>query len=241
MLLQVIPAIDVLDGQVVRLMHGDYNRVTVYADDPVAQASEWTAQGASLVHVVDLDGARTGQPDRMLWERIAAAGIPFQVGGGIRDPATARDALDAGANRVVLGTAAVWSPHVLGAIGAQERVVAAMDVRDGRAVGGGWLDEGVALGAALDGLDAVGISQVLLTGIDRDGAMRGPDLGLLNRVVEDGRFKVIASGGVGDLDDLVGVADAGCESVIVGRALYERRFTLAQALGAVSGGGPAPA
>ena len=107
--MQVIPAVDVLDGKVVRLLRGSFAEVTVYGDDPVAIGSTWIERGADLVHLVDLEGARSGQPDRSLWDRFAAAGVPFQVGGGIRDVATARAALEAGAERVVLGTAAVWN------------------------------------------------------------------------------------------------------------------------------------
>lgn len=229
-MVEIIPAVDVLDGRVVRLMHGDYRRVTVYAEDPVAQARAWTDQGASLVHVVDLEGARSGSPDRGLWFRLADAGVPFQVGGGIRSVELARAALDAGAARVVLGTAAVWEPQVLAAIGDTERVVAAVDVSGDRATGGGWLDGGRPLAEVLDGLAGAGVARMLVTGIGRDGTMAGPELDLMRLAVEDGRFGVIASGGVGTLDDIRKVAAVGCEGVIVGRALYESRFTLREAL-----------
>ncbi|MDH5520658.1 MAG: 1-(5-phosphoribosyl)-5-[(5-phosphoribosylamino)methylideneamino] imidazole-4-carboxamide isomerase [Acidimicrobiia bacterium] len=227
----VIPAVDVLDGRVVRLMRGDYDRVTVYADDPIRQARTWIDHGASLVHVVDLAGARSGEPDRGLWERMAAAGISFQVGGGIRTAELARAALDAGAARVVLGTAAVWDPEILAAVGSPGAVVAAVDVRNGRATGAGWLDEGKALDEVLDGLASVGCGRLLVTGIGSDGTMAGPELDLTARVVIDGRFAVIASGGVGNLGDLRAVASLGCEGAIVGRALYEGAFTLGDALG----------
>ncbi|HEY5651250.1 MAG TPA: HisA/HisF-related TIM barrel protein, partial [Acidimicrobiia bacterium] len=173
-MLEIIPAVDVLDGKVVRLMHGDYERVTVYGDDPVAQSLEWMRQGASLVHVVDLDGARSGDPDPSLWERFAEAGVAFQVGGGIRTAETAERALDSGAGRVVLGTAAVWDPDVLGRISDPSRVVAAVDVRAGRATGAGWLDEGRNLEEVLAGLSSAGIGRLLVTGIERDGTMEGP-------------------------------------------------------------------
>ncbi|MEX1270912.1 MAG: HisA/HisF-related TIM barrel protein, partial [Acidimicrobiia bacterium] len=189
---------------------------------------------ASLVHVVDLDGARTGTPDRGLWDTLASAGVAFQVGGGIRTAETARSALAAGAERVVLGTAAVWNPDVLGAIDQADRVVAAVDVRGGRATGAGWLDEGRAVGDVLDDLAARGVARLLVTGIGRDGTMEGPEMELLDAVLADQRFAIIASGGVGTLDDLRRVAEAGCEAVIVGRALYESRFTLPQALAAIS-------
>ncbi len=236
-MLQVIPAIDVLDGRVVRLLHGDYDQVTVYSADPVTQALDWQSQGAGLVHVVDLEGARSGVPDRRLWEKMGSAGVTFQVGGGIRDAGSVRAAFECGASRVVLGTAAVWNPEIFGSIGPLDRVVAAVDVRQGRAVGAGWLDEGLPVKRALDNLHGWGLERILVTGIDRDGAMKGPDLGLMREAVGDGRFRVIASGGIGVLEDLADVADVGCEAVIVGRALYERRFLLREAMAA---GGAAP-
>jgi phosphoribosylformimino-5-aminoimidazole carboxamide ribotide isomerase len=218
----------------VRLTHGDFDAVTVYDDSPVRRARQWLDEGASLVHVVDLDGARTGNPDQGLWQALGAAGVAFQVGGGIRTAETARAALAAGAQRVVLGTAAVWDPDVLGEIEQSDRVVAAVDVRAGRATGAGWLDEGRDVGDVLDDLAARGIGRLLVTGIGRDGTMEGPEMELLDAVLADRRFAIIASGGVGTLEDLRRVADAGCEAVIVGRALYESRFTLPQALAAIS-------
>ncbi len=229
-MIQIIPAVDVLGGEVVRLMHGDYDRVTVYAADPVARAREWTDRGAALVHVVDLMGAKTGEPDVALWESLSAAGVPFQVGGGIRTAELARRALGAGAARVVMGTAAVWEPEILAEVGDPDRVVAAVDVRGGKVTGAGWLDEGRDLQSVLDGLAEVGCRRMLVTGIGRDGTMEGPETNLLRTVLADGRFAVIASGGVGSLDDIRAVDALGCEGVIVGRALYEGRFTLAEAL-----------
>lgn len=228
--MEIIPAVDVLDGAVVRLLHGDFDQVTVYDDSPVARARRWVEEGASLVHVVDLDGARTGRPDRSLWRRMGEAGVPFQVGGGIRTSEVAMSALAAGAERVVLGTAAVWNPAILESIPDTERVVGAVDVRDGMATGSGWLDGGRPVAEVLDDLAARGIRRVLVTGIGRDGTLAGPDLEVLGAAVSDGRFAVIASGGVGSLEDLETVRDAGCEAVIVGRALYEGRFTLGEAL-----------
>ena len=233
--LQVIPAVDILDGRVVRLLHGDYGQVTRYSDDPVEVAGQWGEQGADLVHVVDLSGARSGRPDQRIWEKMAQAGISFQVGGGIRDPATARAALSAGAQRVVMGTAAVWNPQALAEIEPINRVVAALDIRAGRARGAGWLDKGRAVEATVAGLQAAGVERLLVTGIERDGAMTGPDLELVAQVLGLSEMTVIASGGVGTVSDLEAVAEIGCEAAIVGRALYERRFTLAEAITAVGG------
>jgi phosphoribosylformimino-5-aminoimidazole carboxamide ribotide isomerase len=226
----VIPAVDVLDGKVVRLLRGSFSEVTVYGDDPVAIGRAWIQSGANLVHLVDLEGARSGRPDQSLWDRFAAAGVPFQVGGGIRDVATARAALGAGAARVVLGTAAVWSPQVLADIGSPVQVVAAIDVADGEARGDGWSGEGLGLESVLEGLRANRVERMLVTSISRDGTMAGPDVTLIEKVralAPD--MSLIASGGVGDLTDLRTLADVGCEAVIVGRAIYERRFTLEEA------------
>lgn len=230
--MQVIPAVDVLDGKVVRLLRGSFSDVTVYGDDPVAIGHAWMEGGAELVHLVDLEGARSGRPDPSLWQRFAAAGIPFQVGGGIRDAPTARAALGAGAERVVLGTAAVWSPAVLGEVGSPAQVVAAIDVADGAARGDGWSGPGLGLREVLEGLRDNNVERMLVTSISRDGTMSGPDVSLIEMVQAIvPEMLLIASGGVGDLADLRTLADAGCEAAIVGRAIYERRFTLEEARG----------
>lgn len=228
--MQVIPAVDVLDGKVVRLLRGSFAEVTIYGDDPVAIGGTWIERGADLIHLVDLEGARSGTPDRRLWEQFAAAGIPFQVGGGIRDVATARAALELGAARVVLGTAAVWSPQILADIASPDRVVAAIDVAEGEALGDGWSGRGLGLEAVLAGLQTNGIERMLVTSISRDGTMSGPDVSLILEVGKMApEMALIASGGVGNLEDLQTLAHAGCEAAIVGRALYEKRFTIEEA------------
>jgi len=229
--MEIIPAVDVLGGKVVRLMEGSYDEVTEYGADPVARALSWMDAGARLVHVVDLEGARSGRPSPELWSRLASAEVRFQVGGGIRTPADARSALEAGAERVVMGTAAIWQPETLTELtDAMASLVAAVDVRDGRATGSGWMDEGRDLDSVLDDLRRAGVRRILVTGIGSDGTMQGPEMDLLSLVVDRREFAVIASGGVGTLDDLVAVADLGCEASIVGRALYEGRFSLKEAI-----------
>lgn len=231
--MQVIPAVDVLEGRVVRLLRGSYEQVTAYGTDPVAVATQWMEQGAPIVHLVDLEGARSGQPDPVLWEQLAATDVEFQVGGGIRDAATARLALGTGAARVVMGTAAVWEPHTLGAVGAPDRVIAALDVRGEEATGSGWIGRGKPLNEVLTSLDSLGIIRVMVTSIAQDGTMAGPDLSLVAAVREAcPGLKIIASGGVGELSDLTALAAAGCEAVVVGTALYEKRFTLEEAIAA---------
>jgi len=217
----------------VRLLQGDFDRVTSYDPDPVAMARQWMDEGATIVHVVDLAAARSGISGDGLWADLAGAGITFQIGGGIRDAATASRAIEAGAARVVVGSAIVNHPEHLGEIVTEvgtNQVVAAVDVRAGRARGSGWEDDGIDLDTAISRTQEAGVGALLVTGIETDGAMTGPDVSLLARVrglVPD--IDLIASGGVGSLADVVMLDEIGCSSVIVGRALYEDRFTLAEA------------
>lgn len=232
----VIPAIDMLDGKVVRLRQGRYDEVTVYADDPAQQLLAWQEQGAPIVHVVDLAGARDGSGDRDAWRRLGATGVPFQIGGGIRNQEAAEAVIAAGAARVVLGTAAVWDPGltgaIVGAVGA-DRVVAAVDVREGKATGAGWLDDGRELRSVVSDLLAVGVVRALVTGISTDGTLAGPDLSLLRDALEIAPdLAVIASGGVGSLEDIAAVSRLNVEAAIVGRALYDHRFTYREAAAA---------
>jgi phosphoribosylformimino-5-aminoimidazole carboxamide ribotide isomerase len=236
--MQVIPAVDVLGEEVVRLTQGDYARVTTYDRDPVAVASRFVQEGATLVHVVDLEAARGGRRSMELLERLGAAGVPFQIGGGIRTGDVAREAIDMGAQRVVVGSAFIIdvkaAEEIIDAVGAGA-VVAAIDVRDGMARGSGWLDDGIPLSDVLAFLVEVGIERALITGIEKDGTMEGPALQLCEEVrVRAPGLTLIASGGVGSLDDLrtLAASGIGIEAVIVGRALYESRFTLPEAIAA---------
>lgn len=236
--MQIIPAVDVLDGSVVRLLHGKFDQATAYGVDPVASVTKWTVEGASLVHVVDLNGARTGDQDVGLLSALGESGVAFQVGGGIRDRITAERAVENGAKRVVVGTIAVHGGHVLDEVVAAvggERVVAAIDVRDGRARGTGWTDAGMPLRDVVRGIVESGVAVALVTGIERDGAMTGPNLQILAQVREIApTLGLIASGGIGSLDDVSSLALSDCDGAIVGRALYEERFSLAEAEAAAS-------
>lgn len=232
----VIPAVDMLDGKVVRLHQGRYDEVTVYADNPAKQLEAWAEQGAPIVHVVDLAGARDGSGDRGAWRTLGETGVPFQIGGGIRSREAAEAVIDAGATRVVMGTAVVWDPQltaeIVDALGA-DHVVAAIDVRAGKATGAGWLDEGRDLEEVLADLTEAGVVRALATGISTDGTMAGPDLGLLDEVLTHAPgLAVIASGGVGTLADIGAIAEHPVEAAIVGRALYDKRFTYAEATAA---------
>ncbi|NNF62787.1 MAG: 1-(5-phosphoribosyl)-5-[(5-phosphoribosylamino)methylideneamino] imidazole-4-carboxamide isomerase [Acidimicrobiia bacterium] len=236
--MNVIPAVDVLDGSVVRLMRGAYDEVKTYGDDPVAAVQGWHEAGADLVHVVDLSGARTGESDASLVRRLAGANCRFQIGGGLRTVDDVEAMLAAGAQRVVVGTAAVFEPVVLQAMCAavgSDAIVAALDVRDGRARGSGWEDDGEDLEVVVARVAAAGVTRALVTGISTDGTMEGPDLEVLRVVGRSApAMRLIGSGGVGTLADLVQLASLDLEAAIVGRAFYEGRFTYAEATAALS-------
>lgn len=234
----VIPAIDLRDGRCVRLLQGQRERETVYSTDPVAVALAWQDAGARWLHVVDLDGAFTGQPqNQALVGAIArAVQIPVQVGGGIRDEGTVEAMLNLGVARVILGTKAATDPDLLAHLVARlgTRIVVGIDCRDGVVAVQGWEafagETGIALGRKVK---ALGVERVIFTDISRDGTLHGPNTEAIAGFCTATRLKVIASGGVSTLDDiraLKRLVFLGVEGVIVGRALYERAFTLQEAL-----------
>jgi len=237
--MQLIPAIDVLHDRVVRLRQGRADDVTVYDPDPAARIRTWRNEGATLIHVVDISGALEGIWNPRLWRGLGKTGISFQAGGGIRSAATATGTIRAGAERVVLGSTAVWNPNLLRSIVGQlgpDRVVAAVDVRDGRAVGAGWTDGGKPLDEVLVQLTEAGVTRALVTGISGDGMLTGPAVELLAYCAERApRLRIIASGGVGTLDHLRQLKALPLDAVIVGRALYEGAFTLTEGLNALGG------
>ena len=236
--MEIIPAIDVRSGRVVRLRQGDFAQETVYGDDPVAVARAWVEQGAARLHIVDLDGAAAGHraQGEAIDRIVAAVDVPCQVAGGLRDADAVENAFEGGADRVVLGTALLERPKLAWAIVERygpDRIVAALDVRGGRAVGGGWL----AGATSRDFLDAVrslratGLRLFAVTSIERDGTLDGPDTALFRAVLDAApEARVIASGGIGSTADIAAAAAAGCEAAILGRALYDGRLTLAEAM-----------
>ena len=212
--IEVIPAVDVLGEEAVRLHQGDYDAVVERADDPVSLAGRWAAAGARRIHLVDLDGARSGRVRPGLVARVAAIGLPVQASGGIRSLADARALLEAGADRVVVGTAAWPDPEPWFELG--ESLVLALDVRDGQVRAAGWTEAaGISFAEALE---LAGSRRVLVTAIDRDGTLAGPDLELVATAVAAGA-RVLAAGGVRSPDDVQALAAAGAEAAIVGRAL----------------------
>ena len=231
----VYPAIDVLDGRVVRLAEGVRERVTVEGGDPADAARRFAAEGASFLHVVDLDGAFSGSPSPGLVASVAAAGVPVQAGGGYRDVVSIDAALAAGAARVMVGTAAL-SPSFLADASRRfgERLVVAIDARDGRVAVEGWTRASDLSPAELAARCAeAGVRRLLVTSTRRDGSLAGPDLALLEDVLPCG-LPVIAAGGVASLDDLLALRDTGCEGAVAGSALWRGRFTLPEALAAVA-------
>jgi phosphoribosylformimino-5-aminoimidazole carboxamide ribotide isomerase len=227
----VIPAVDVLDGEAVRLAQGDFDRVTHAAGDPAGLAARYAAAGAALIHVVDLDGARHGRirPDLVSRLAEAAAPVPIQASGGIRSVADAETLLAAGAARVIVGTAAFAEPAALEGFAAalDNRLVVALDARDGRLALSGWLhDSGIAVEQAAELCAAAGVRRLHCTAVDRDGTMAGPDLDLLARVRDRSGLPVLAAGGIRSEADLVRLSGLGLEGAVVGRALLEGTIPL---------------
>ena len=226
--LLVIPAVDVLGEEAVRLEQGDYERVSVRAGSPLELVARFAAGRPPMVHLVDLDGSRSGRVRPELVARAAAAadGVPVQASGGIRSVADAESLLEAGAARVVVGTAA-WGAldELVAALG--DRLVIAIDVRDGEVAVAGWeRSSGLSAEEAADRCAEAGVARVLCTAVDRDGTLGGPDLGLLARVAARAQAPVLAAGGIRSEADLDALAAIGVEGAVVGRALLDGTLTL---------------
>lgn len=239
--MELFPAIDLLDGRAVRLYQGDYDRETIYNDDPVEQARLFAAEGARWIHVVDLDAARSGTPRNreVIAAIVDAVDVPVQTGGGVRDDAAADALFEAGVARVVLGTAALEDPALVRRLASRVPVAVGLDARGREVAVRGW-EQGSGrdlLDVAREFADA-GVEALIVTEIGRDGTLSGPDIEGLGEVLDATELPVIASGGVGVLDDLralMALRSAGraLAGVIVGRAIYEGAFTVSQALGAL--------
>jgi phosphoribosylformimino-5-aminoimidazole carboxamide ribotide isomerase len=239
---QILPAIDILDGKVVRLRQGRLDAVKVYNEDPVDQAHRWVDQGAEWLHVVDLDGAVLGEPRNIEQVKriIAAVEVPVQVGGGIRNMETIRSLYDAGVQRTVLGTSLVTQPELVAEACAEfEGVVAGIDARDGRVQVEGWR-QGTEYGVLelVQELELLGIRRLAYTDIALDGTQRGVNYGAYRALARQIDIPIIASGGVSSLEDIRDLRTIGprVEGVIIGTALYEERFTLPEAIATARGG-----
>jgi len=230
------PAIDIAGGRAVRLVQGDFDAETVYDDDPFEAASAWVAAGARYLHVVDLDGARTGSPQNLHHlERIAGElGVPVQTGGGLRTIEAVRSAIAAGAARVILGTAAFADVDFLDEVVAElgDRVVVSVDTRGGFVSTAGWT-ETTTLPAAdvIARLQDRGVRTFVFTNVDKDGLLGGPDLDEVRAIAGVVRGRFMYSGGIGKVEDLAALAalrQVNLTGVIAGKALYERKFTIAE-------------
>jgi phosphoribosylformimino-5-aminoimidazole carboxamide ribotide isomerase len=242
---ELMAAIDLREGRVVRLAQGDFDRETVYGEDPIQTAREFAATGVGWLHLVDLDGARKGVPGQagLIADLVSAMDgvVACQVAGGLRTEGAVRSALVNGARRVVLGTAALDDPSFAGrlveAFG-PERIACAIDVRDGRALGRGWepLTGSPPAIETAAGLAEVGVRRFVVTAIERDGLLEGPDLGLLKQFAGADLGEIIASGGLSSIADLQAVRELGCVGGIVGRAIYEGTLDLSQAVRTMAAG-----
>jgi phosphoribosylformimino-5-aminoimidazole carboxamide ribotide isomerase len=243
--MRIIPAIDLKNGKCVRLLQGDLAAETVYADDPVDAARRWEAAGATLLHVVDLEGAVRGEPahQAVIARILAAVRIPVQLGGGLRDRPTVERALEAGVARVVIGTEAIRNPALIDELcrAAPGRIAVGIDARDGKVAIQGWTET-----TAFDAVQLArrfeqsGVAALIFTDIRRDGMQTGPNIDQTRALAAAVRIPVIASGGVGGLEDirrLLPLEPLGVEGVIVGRALYSGALRFAEAAALAAGGG----
>ena len=236
------PAVDISEGRAVRLVQGDFAEMTVYRDSPLEAARAWVQAGARFLHIVDLDGARTGRPQSLEHlERIThELSVPVQYGGGLRSLPAVRDALRAGAERVILGTAAYtdidFLDDVLGAF--RERVIVSVDTRNGNVSTSGWQETTqMPADSVIERLQNRGVRSFVFTDVDRDGMLEGPDLAEVRRIAGVVRGRFLYSGGIGSIDDLHALAalrQVNLGGVIVGKALYEGRFTVAEGQAAIA-------
>ncbi len=242
--MDVIPAIDLLEGRCVRLYQGDYARSQVFNDKPVDVARQWVEQGAGWLHVVDLDGAKTGKVVNLLAiaDIVQAVSVPIQVGGGLRDRTSVAQLLNLGVQRVILGTVAVEQPQLVADL-CQEfpgQIVVGIDARNGRVATRGWLETSEVMAAGLaQQMQQVGAAAVIYTDIHRDGTLQGPNLEALRELATGLSIPVIASGGVSSITDLLSLLalePLGVTGVIVGRALYTGDISLKAALQAIGPG-----
>ena len=236
--MEVIPAIDLLNGKCVRLNQGNYNEVTKFNSDPVRQAQIWESQGANRLHLVDLDGAKTGEPinDLTIKKISKSISIPIQLGGGIRDIDRAKELFDTGIDRIILGTIAIENPELVRVLSKEypKKIAVGIDAKEGMVATRGWLKQSeissINLAKQLNDLE---LAAIISTDISTDGTLKGPNVQALREIAEISINPVIASGGIGSIADLISLADIeseGIEAIIVGRALYDGSIDLKEAL-----------
>lgn len=240
--MRILPAVDIRGGRCVNLVQGDYDRETVFAEDPVEQVKQWHALGGELIHIIDLDGAKQGHPCAIpALTRVAEAGIPFQIGGGIRDMDALNTLIEIGATRVIIGTSALRDPSFLAEALAThgEKVAIAIDAKGGRVAVSAWEDvsDTSAIPFAKQIAEA-GAARIIYTDILSDGMLRGPNLETTRAVADCASIPVTASGGMSTLEDVQAVRaleSVGVDEVIIGRALYVNAFTLPEAIATAQG------
>ena len=236
--MEIIPAIDLLNGKCVRLNQGNYNEVTKFNSDPVKQAQIWESQGARRLHLVDLDGAKTGEPinDLTIKKIKRSINIPIQLGGGIRTIDRAKELLGIGIDRIILGTIAIENPELVKVLSQEypRRVAVGIDAKKGMVATRGWLKQSeissLELAKRLNDLE---LAAIISTDIATDGTLKGPNVQALREITEISINPVIASGGIGSIADLISLSDfenEGIEGIIVGRALYDGSIDLKEAL-----------
>ncbi len=243
-MMNVIPAIDLLEGRCVRLYQGDYGRSQVFNDNPVDVAKQWVDQGAKRLHLVDLDGAKVGQPvnTRVIEGIVQAVSVPVQVGGGLRDRTGVKQLLDTGVQQVILGTIAVEEPAIVELLCAEfpVKIIVGIDARNGKVATRGWLETSeVTAGDLAFQMSQLGAAAIIYTDIHRDGTLSGPNLDALRELASGISIPVIASGGVSSVTDLLSLLalePLGVNGVIVGRALYTGDVSLKEALQAIGPG-----
>lgn len=236
--MEIIPAIDIKDGVCVRLLRGDFAQATVYGNDPIEIARRWVAQGATRLHVVDLDGARAGHPvnTATIMEIVRVAGVPVQLGGGLRAEEQVEAALASGASYAILGTAAVQEPALVERMVKRfgDNIIVSVDARDGWVATTGWTElSHIRATDLIDGMASLGVKGIIYTDISRDGTLTEPNYAATGALVRPGGPAILASGGITHIDHLQRLAALGIAGAIVGRALYTEHITLPAALEAL--------
>lgn len=233
--MEILPAIDIRGGACVRLTQGDYDRETKYFDDPVAVATKWAQEGAKILHVVDLDGAKTGTPHivEVIRNIAKSTHLPIQIGGGIRSAESAKALLNAGATRLIIGTIAIEKPELLSDLVKlfADHIVVSLDAKQNEVVTRGWLrDTGRDLVTTAKSLIEVGVQRIIYTDTVRDGTLTEPNYKVLEQLIKTTKSKIIAAGGVATVNHVKKLKSLGCSGVIIGKALYEKTISLPEAL-----------
>jgi phosphoribosylformimino-5-aminoimidazole carboxamide ribotide isomerase len=234
--MEIIPAIDIRDGNCVRLIQGDFAQETIFSDNPIETAKKWCSAGATRIHIVDLDGARTGVPQNssIIKRIVESVSIPVQVGGGIRTIEAARTLITNGVNRIVLGTSAISNQNLIQTLIqdlGEEKLIIALDGRDGKVSINGWQEQTEQdIVEVAQSLNSYGISRIMYTDVSKDGVLSGPNIVTTKKLVQLGTLNIIASGGVSTLQHITDIKNLGCESVILGKSLYTKTIILEDAI-----------